>query len=129
MAFLVEALFSWNECWKHTDISILSNFLATYFQFFSQCREILPNTAYVPSSSQFDHSNRNYGGGGQNPPPWPYQAAKTPACLLLIYSFPVIPHNSLINVLIPPLNYARLIAYLITLIRIFHTIYIKLLSN
>ena len=50
MVFLKKALFSWNECSKNADISILSNFLA-FLQLFSQYREILPNTIYVPSFS------------------------------------------------------------------------------
>ena len=35
MPFLVKALFRWNECSKNADISVLSNFLATFFNFFS----------------------------------------------------------------------------------------------
>ena len=38
MAFLVKALFSWNECWKNADISILSNFLAKFSNFLSISR-------------------------------------------------------------------------------------------
>ena len=49
MAFLVKALFRWNECSKNTDISILSNFLAVFFEFFSRYREILPITIYIPN--------------------------------------------------------------------------------
>ena len=36
MAFLVKALFRWNKCSKDADISILSNFLEIFFNFFSR---------------------------------------------------------------------------------------------
>ena len=49
MAFLVKALFRWNKCSKNADISILGNFLATFFDFFSRYREILPSTIYMPN--------------------------------------------------------------------------------
>ena len=58
MAFLVKALFSWNECLKDADISILGNFLATFSSFFSQYGEILRNTIYMPnfkSTGPFKH--------------------------------------------------------------------------
>ena len=58
MAFLVKALFSWNECLQKADISILSNFWAIFFQFFSSYREILPNAIYIYQvSDQLNHSN------------------------------------------------------------------------
>ena len=49
MAFLVKAPFRWNECSKNVDISVLSNFLAILFEFFSRYREILPSTIYMPN--------------------------------------------------------------------------------
>ena len=49
MAFLVKALFRWNEYSKNADISVLSNFLAILFEFFSPCREILPSTICMPN--------------------------------------------------------------------------------
>ena len=49
MAFLVKALFRWNKCSENDDIKLLSNFLAIFFKFFSQYREILPNFIYMPN--------------------------------------------------------------------------------
>ena len=49
MAFLVKALFRWNEYSKNGDISVLSNFLAIFFELFSPHREILPSTICMPN--------------------------------------------------------------------------------
>ena len=49
MAFLVKALFRWNEYSKNADISVLSNFLAIFFQFFSPYQEILSSTICMPN--------------------------------------------------------------------------------
>ena len=53
---------------KNADISVLSNFLAISFEFFSRYQEILPSTIYMPNF-------RSIG------PPRPYQSAKGPAGL------------------------------------------------
>ena len=49
MAFLVKALFQWNKSLKNADISVLRNFLAIFFDFFSRYREILLSTIYLPN--------------------------------------------------------------------------------
>ena len=72
MAFLVKALFRWNECSKNTDISVLSNFLAIVFEFFSLYREILPSTIYMPNVRSIGLFKQIL---------QPYQSAKSPACL------------------------------------------------
>ena len=58
---------------KNADISILSNFLATFFKFFSNFFLDIEKFYQVLStcqiSDQLDHSNKNYSGGGIRPPP------------------------------------------------------------
>ena len=86
MAFLVKALFPWNECSKNADISVLSNFLAIFFGIFSLYRETLPCTIHMPnfrSFLPFKQKLQRGGGGGQNLPfPFlPYQSANSPAWL------------------------------------------------
>ena len=60
---------SMEQVLKNADISILSNFLAIFFGFFSLYREILPSTIYMPNFRSIDHPNRNYRGGGGSAPP------------------------------------------------------------
>ena len=77
MAFLVKALFRWNEYSKSADISVLSNFLAIFFEFFLHIEKFCQVLFTCQISDQLDHSNRNYRGGGA-------ESAKSPACLGLI---------------------------------------------
>ena len=68
MAFLVKALFRWNESFKNLDISVLRNFLAIFFYFYLNIEKFYQLLSTCQISDQLDHSNRNYGGGGgQNP--------------------------------------------------------------
>ena len=84
MAFLVKALFWWNECSKIADISILSNFLAIFSKCFSWYREILPRTIYMPNFKSIGPSKQKL----QILPP-PHQSAKSPACLGLRKKIPI----------------------------------------
>ena len=54
--------YGWNECSKNDDISVLTNFLAIFSNFFDieKFYQIL-STCQI--SDQLDHSNRNYRGG------------------------------------------------------------------
>ena len=71
MAFLVKALFRWNEYSKNADISVLSNFLAIFFESFSLYREILPSTIYMPNLRSIGPFKQKVqrGGGRTCPPP------------------------------------------------------------
>ena len=66
MAFLVKALFRWNEYSKHAGISVLSNFLTIFFELFPPYQEILPSTIYMPnfrSIGPFKQKLQGEGGG------------------------------------------------------------------
>ena len=79
MAFLVKALCSLNECSKNADISILMNFLAIFSNFF-QYREISKSLKSIePFKQKLQRET-----GSAPPAPWPYQSAKSTACLGLI---------------------------------------------
>ena len=84
MAFLVKALFRWTECSKNADISVLSNFLTIFVNFFLDIEIFYQVLSTCQISDQLDHSSRHYR-GEQNlttpPPSRPYQSAKSPACL------------------------------------------------
>ena len=67
MAFLAKALFQWNKSSKNADISILSNFLAIFSDFFLRIEKFYQVLSTCQISDQLDHPNRNYR-GGQNPP-------------------------------------------------------------
>ena len=74
---------------KNADISILSNFLAMFFDF-SLYREILSGTIYMlnfRSIGPFKQKLQRGGGGSESALPQPYQSAKCPACLGLTYCF------------------------------------------
>ena len=83
MVFLAKAVFRWNESSKNADISILSNFLAFFSDFFSPYREILPSTIYMPNFRSIGPSKQKVqlqgGGGGR--------FAKSPACLGLMHYY------------------------------------------
>ena len=67
MAFLVKALFRWNKCPKNADISVLSNFLSFFLNFFLDIEKFYQELSTCQILDQLDHSNRNYigvGGGG-----------------------------------------------------------------
>ena len=64
MAFLVKALFRWNEYSKNADISVLSGFLAIFSNFFLHIENFCQVLFTCQISDQLDHSNRNYRGGG-----------------------------------------------------------------
>ena len=86
MAFLVKALFQWNECSKNDDISVLSNFQQFFQIFLSISRNF--TKFYLHAKIQFNWAIQTEitGGRGQNlpPPSTPYQPAISPACLGLI---------------------------------------------
>ena len=64
-------------------ISVLSNFLAIFFEFFSRYREILPSTIYMPNFRSVGPFKQKLqrGGGRICPAPRPHQSAKSLACL------------------------------------------------
>ena len=85
MAILVKDLFRWNEYSKNVDISVLSNFLVIFFDFFLHIEQFCQVLFTSQISDQLDHSNRNYiGGGAESALSLPYQSAESPACLGLI---------------------------------------------
>ena len=54
---------------KNADISVLSNFLAIFFEFFLSVEKFYHVLSTLQIQVQLDHSNRNYRGvGGQNLP-------------------------------------------------------------
>ena len=70
---------------KNADIIILSNYLVTFSNFFSQNREILPKTIFMPSFKTIGRFKEKLqeGGGGGICPPQSHESAKNPACLRL----------------------------------------------
>ena len=91
MAFLVKALFLWKEYSINADISVLSNFLAFFSNFFLDIEKFYQVLFTCQIGHQLNHSNRNYrggGGGAESALPQPYQSAKSPACLGLIRQGP-----------------------------------------
>ena len=69
---------------KNADISILSNFLAIFSNFFLHIEKFCQVLYTCQISDQLDHLNRNYGGGGaESALPRPYQSANCLACLWL----------------------------------------------
>ena len=99
MAFLVKVLFRWNECSKNADISVLSNFLALFLNFFLYIEKFYQVLSTCQISDQLEHSNRNYRGGAESALPRPYQSAKSPACFSLFFSphFPKRKKSGLLN--------------------------------
>ena len=69
MPLLVKALFQWNECSKNVDISVVSNFLATFFEFFPRYREILPSTIYMPNFRSIGPFKQKLQRGAESAPP------------------------------------------------------------
>ena len=72
MAFLVKALFRWNESSKNADISIFKNFQAIFFGFFLHIEKFYQVLSAYQISGQLGHPSRNYrgrGGGRFCPPP------------------------------------------------------------
>ena len=65
MVFLVKTLFRWNKYSKNADISVLSNFLAIFSNFFLHIEKFCQVLFTCQISDQLDHSNRNYRGGGR----------------------------------------------------------------
>ena len=66
---------------KNADISVLSNFLAIFFEFFSLYQEILPSTIYMPnfrSIGPFKQKLQTGGGGGGICPPLAIPICKKP---------------------------------------------------
>ena len=66
---------------KNADVSVLSNFLAIFFRFVSRYGEMLPSTIYMPDFRSIGLFKQKLERGAESPPPWPYQSAKSPACL------------------------------------------------
>ena len=64
---------------KNADISVLSNFLAIFFRFFSRYGEMLPSTIYMPNFRSIGLFKQKLQRGAESP--WLYQSAKSPACL------------------------------------------------
>ena len=80
MAFLVKALFRWNECSKNADISVLSNFLAIFFRIlFSISRNF--TKYYLHAKFQVNWTIQTEITEGESALARPYQSAKNPACL------------------------------------------------
>ena len=69
MAFLVKALFWWNECSKNADISILSNFMAIFQNFFSISRNF--TKYHLHAKFQISWTIQTEITEGQNLPPPP----------------------------------------------------------
>ena len=66
---------------KNTDVSVLSNFLAIFFEFFSRYLEILPSTIYMQNFRSIGPFKQKLQRGAESAPP-PYQSAeRSPACL------------------------------------------------
>ena len=66
MAFLVKALFRWNEYSKNAEMRF-EQLPGHFFDFFSLYREILPSTTYMPnfrSIGPFKQKLQRGGGGG-----------------------------------------------------------------
>ena len=103
MAFLVKALFRWNECSKNADISVLSNFLA-FFSNFSLYRKIYQILSTRQISDWTIQTEITDGGGGaESALPWPYQSAKSPACLgLILVNDTEYDTNKALSLLYPP---------------------------
>ena len=81
MAFLVKALFRWNVCSKNADISVLSNFLAIFFKYFSRYREIFAKY-YLHAKFQINWTiQTEITEGAESALPRQYQSVKSPACL------------------------------------------------
>ena len=74
MAFLKKALFSWNECSKNADISILSNFLAFFPIFFSISRHFAKYYLQGKFQINWTIQTKITVGGGESAVP-PYQSA------------------------------------------------------
>ena len=60
MAFLVKALFTWNECSKNVDVSIFSNFLTIFPNCFPNIEKFCHKLSTCQLSIQLDHPSRNY---------------------------------------------------------------------
>ena len=71
MAFLVKALFQWNECSKNADISILSNFLAIFFDFFFDIEKFYQYYLRTKFQINWTIANKNYRICSPPPPPPP----------------------------------------------------------
>ena len=79
MAFLAKTLFRWNESSKNADISILSNLLAIFSDFFLHIEKFYQVLSTCQISGQLE--TEITGGQILPPPPRPCQFAKSPACL------------------------------------------------
>ena len=93
MAFLAKALFQWNKSLKNADISILSDFLAIFSDFFLHIEKFYRVLSTCQISDQLDHPNRNYMGGGEDsaPPPPAIPICKKPALFEVNMFFKVQP--------------------------------------
>ena len=91
MAFLVKALFSWNEYSKNAGIIILSNFLAIFPMFFSTSRNFakyyLHAKFHINWTIQTDITEGGGGERGSSDLPRPYKSAKSLAYLGLKLPF------------------------------------------
>ena len=77
-----KALFRWNKSSKNTDISILSNFLAIFSDFFSISRNFTKYYLHAKFQINWSIQTEITEGGRICPPPLqPYQSAKRLACL------------------------------------------------
>ena len=68
---------------KNADINILRNFPLIFSNFFLDIEKFYQALSTCQISDQLNNPNRNYegGGGAESALPWPYQSAKSPACL------------------------------------------------
>ena len=68
MAFLAKALFRWNKSLKSADISILSNFLAIFFGFFSISRNFTKYYLHAKFQINWTIQTEITGGAESDPP-------------------------------------------------------------
>ena len=97
MAILVKDMFRWNKCSKNADISVLSNLLAIFSNFFD-IEKFYQVLSTHKISDQLDYSNRNYRGGGGGGAESAIPICKKPDLfrvkLVSFYSNSVTPENS-----------------------------------
>ena len=65
---------------KNADISIFSDFLARFINFFLDIENFLPRTIYMTNFRSIGSFKQKLQRGTESALPWPYQSAKSPAC-------------------------------------------------
>ena len=82
MAVLTKALFSWNKCSKNADISILSNFLAIFPNFYSISRYFAKYYLHAKFEISWTIQTEITEGGADSAfPVHSMQSVKSQACL------------------------------------------------